>query len=251
MRPFVAVLSAVSLLSTVASAAELTVFTPGAVQTIVREVAKDYERKTGNTVRFEFGTAGALAQRVAGGERGDVIIATAPALAALAKSGHVVATSIRDLGSMGVGVAVRKGAARPDIHDLAAFKAAMLAAKSIMFADPAKGAQSGIHVAKVLAELGIDKELQPRLQIRDRGPDGLKEVAAGKIEIGLGQISEILANKDVDLVGPLPAPIQGLVTFSASLHASAKENRAAQELIDMLVAPEAKERFRQAGFVTG
>ena len=238
------------LVPSIGAAAEITVFTPGAVQSIVREVAKDYEKKTGNTVKFVGDTAGAITKRVGAGERGDVVIATASGLAGLAKSGQVVGgAGIRDLGSMGVGVAVRKGAPQPDIRDVAAFKASMLAARSIMYADPAKGGQSGIHVAKVLAQLGIDKELQPRLQLRDRGPDGLKEVAAGTIEIGLGQISEILANKDVVLVGPLPGPIQGLVTFSATLHSSAKDNRAAEELIQMLLAPAAKEKFKQAGFV--
>lgn len=229
-------------------AAEITVFCPGAVQTVVRALVKDYEQKSGNTVKFQFGTAGAIAKRVAGGERGDVVIATAPGLADLAKSGQVVGGSIRDLGSMGVGVAVRAGAPKPDIATVAAFKSSMLAAHSIMYADPAKGAQSGIHVAKVFAQLGIDKELQPKLQIRERGPDGLKEVASGAIEIGLGQISEILANKDVALVGPLPGELQAFVTFSASLHASAKDNRAAQELIEALTSPAARERFKQAGF---
>lgn len=249
MRRIAVTLVAFGLACTAAQAAEITVFCPGAVQTIVRDVAKEYEQKSGNTIKFQYGTAGDIAKRVADGERGDVVIATARGLADLAKSGRVVAASIRDLGSMGVGVAVRKGAPKPDIHDVAAFKASMLAAKSIMYADPAKGGQSGIHVAKVLAQLGIDKVLQPKLQLRDRGPDGIVEVAAGKIEIGLGQISEILANKDVDLVGPLPADIQELVTFSASLHTTAKDNRAAEDLIQMLLAPPSKERFKKAGFV--
>jgi molybdate transport system substrate-binding protein len=249
MKRLVFFVATLLFVPSMATAAEIIVFSPGAVQTIVNNVAKEYEQKTGNTIRFVFDTGGAITKRVAGGERGDVVIAPASGLAELAKSGQVVGASIRALGSMGVGVAVRKGAAQPDIRDVAAFKASMLAARSIMFADPAKGAQSGIHVAKVLAQLGIDKDIQPKLQLRDRGPDGLKEVAAGTIEIGLGQISEILANKDVVLVGPLPAPIQDLVTFSAALHSSAKDNRAAEELIQMLVAPAAKELFKQAGFV--
>ena len=248
MKRLVLALVTLLLLPTLAAAAEISVFTPGAVQTIVRDVAKEYQQKTGNTVKFISDTAGAITKRVGAGEVGDVVISTAQGLAGLAKSGQVAA-NIRDLGSMGVGVAVRKGAPQPDIRDVAAFKASMLAARSIMFADPAKGGQSGIHVAKVLAQLGIDKELQPKLQLRDRGPDGLKEVAAGTIEIGLGQISEILANPDVVLVGALPGPLQDLVTFSATLHSSAKDNRAAEELIQMLLAPAAKEKFKRAGFV--
>lgn len=237
------------LIPSIPVAAEVTLFVPGAVQSIVIETVKDYESRTGNTARYVFDTAGGVTKRVTGVERGDVVISIAGALANLAKSDQVVQASIRDLGSMGVGVAVRKGAPLPNIADVAAFKASMLAASSIMYADPAKGGQSGIHVAKVMTQLGIDKDIAPRLQLRDRGPDGLKEVAAGKIEIGLGQISEILANKDVVLVGPFPAPIQGLVTFSASVHSSAQHAREAQEIIELLLSPAAKERFKRAGFM--
>lgn len=247
MRMLLAML--ITGLSTVPVAAvEVVVFCPGAVQSLVPGLAKIYEQKTGNTVKFEWGTAGAVAKRVAEGAVGDVVIATDTGLATLAKSGKVDGSSIRDLGSMGVGVAVKAGAPKPDIHDIDAFKKSMLAARSIMYADPAKGGQSGIHIAKVFARLGLDKELASRLQIRDRGPDGIKEVAAGGIEIGLGQISEIVANKDVDFVGPFPAEIQGAVTFAAGVHGAANNKRAAEELIQILTAPPAKEKFKAVGF---
>ncbi len=236
------------LVVTPAIAGEVVVFCPGAVQSVVRELVKSYEQKSGNTVKFEFGTAGAIAKRVAEGAEGDVVLATNAGLTALAKEGKVDGGTIRDLGSMGVGVAVKAGAPKPDIHDVDAFKASMLAAKSIMYANPAKGGQSGIHVAKVFSKLGIDKQIEPKLQLRDRGPDGLREVAAGGIEIGLGQISEILANKDVVLVGPLPAEIQGAVTFSASVHAASKNKKAAEDLIQELTTSAAKEQFKARGF---
>ena len=231
-----------------AAAGDIVVFCPGAVQSVVRPMVKTFEEKTGNTVKFEFATAGAVAKKVADGAPGDVVLTTDKALATLAKDGKVEGASIKDLGSMGVGVAVKAGAPKPDIHDVDAFKKSMLAAKSVMFANPAKGGQSGIHVAKVFAELGLDKELGTKIQLRDRGPDGLKEVAAGDIEIGLGQISEILANKDVVLVGPLPPAIQGAVTFSGAIHAQAKNKAAAKALIDLLTSPEAKEKFKAVGF---
>ena len=236
------------LVATPAMAADVVVFCPGAVQSVVRELVKTYEQKTGNTVRFEFGTAGAVAKRVAEGARGDVVLATNSGLAKLATQGKVDGASIRDLGSMGVGVAVKVGTPKPDIHDVDAFKKSMLAAKSIMYANPAKGGQSGIHIAKVFAQIGLDKQIAAKLQLRDRGPDGLKEVANGEIEIGLGQISEILANKDVALVGPFPGAIQGAVTFSAAVHAGSTNKKAAEELIQFLVTPAAKERFRALGF---
>lgn len=248
MRMTILVAALATTMAAPAIAGEVVVFCPGAVQTPVRALVKEYEQKSGNTVKFEFGTAGAIAKRVADGATGDLVLATHGGLAGLAQQGKVDGASISDLGSMGVGVAVKAGAPKPDIHDLASFKAAMLAAKSIMYANPAKGGQSGIHVAKVFAQIGIDKALAPKLQLRDRGPDGLKEVAKGDIEIGLGQISEIMANKDVTLIGPFPAEIQGAVTFSGAVHSAAKDKKAAEELIRVLTAPAAKELFKSFGF---
>ncbi len=248
MRKTILAAAFASLIAAPAMAGEVIVFCPGAVQTPVRALVKEYEQKSGNTVKFEFGTAGAIAKRVAEGAPGDVVLATHGGLAALAKDGKVDGASIRDLGSMGVGVAVKAGASKPDIHDLESFKKAMLAAKSIMYANPAKGGQSGIHIAKVFAQIGIDKQIAPKLQLRDRGPDGLVEVGKGDIEIGLGQISEILAQKDVTLVGPFPPEIQGAVTFSGAVHSAAKDKKAAEELIKALTTPAAKNLFKAFGF---
>lgn len=229
-------------------AAEVVTFCPGAVQSVVRGVAQRYERTSGNQVKCEFGTAGALQTRVAAGAAGDVVIGTDRGLGALVKAGKVIPGTIRVLGSMGVGVAVRHGALKPDIHDVASFKSAMLAAKSIMYADPKKGGQSGIHIAKVFAQLGLDKTVASKLRLRDRGPDGLKEVAAGDIEIGLGQVSEILANKQVDLVAPFPPQIQGAVTFSAGVHSAARDKKAAEGFVAALTSEAAKAEFKMAGF---
>lgn len=231
-----------------ALASEVVVFCPGAVQSVVRNVANDYEHKSGNQIEYKFGTAGAVQKRVAAGADGDVVIGTDKGLAALVKAGKVIPGTIRDLGSMGVGVAVRRGAAKPDIHDVLSFKKAMLAATSIMYADPKKGGQSGIHIAKVFAQVGLDKEIASKLQLRDRGPEGLKEVAKGDIDIGLGQISEILANKDVELVGPFPAQIQGAVMFSAGIHAAANNRKSAEDFIAALTSAAAKGQFKAVGF---
>jgi molybdate transport system substrate-binding protein len=236
------------MLSSCLQAAEVVVFCPGAVQSLVTGLAQEFAQASGHTVKFVYGTAGSVAKRVADGERGDVVITTAELLAGLAQSGKVAAPSIRPLGSMGVGVAIRAGSALPDVKTVASFKAAMLAARSITFADPAFGGQSGIHVAKVFEQLGIAQELKPKLQLRPGAPEAFKEVARGDIEIGLGQISEILANKDIVLIGPLPPEIQSSVAFSAGVHSGAVAADAASAFIAFLTTPAAKERFRKLGF---
>lgn len=249
MRKLVFAVSALLLSCGLASAARLTVFCPGAVQSIVVPLANKFAHSKGDTIQFRYGTAGAIAKDVANGAQGDVVIGASSQIQKLASEGKVISDSIIDLGAMGVGVAVRKGATKPDIHNVKAFKATLLAAHSIMFANPAKGGQSGIHIAKILADLGIAEQLAPKVQLRDRSPDGLKEVAAGKIDIGLGQLSEILANKGVTLVGPLPPPLQDQLVFSAAVDSGSKEAALARELIHALVAPSAKRLFKSAGFV--
>lgn len=239
---------ALTVLPALASAAEIVVFCPGAVRSVVTDLAKLYTQATGHTTKFVYGTAGSVAKRVADGESGDVVITTEELMATLAKSGRVDAKSTTGVGSMGVGVAVRTGLAPPDVRTVDAFRAAMLAARSITYADPALGGQSGIHVAKVFAQLGIADAVRPKLQLRPGAPESFVEIARGDIELGLGQISEILANKGVVLAGPLPPPLQSSVAFAAALHSGAGAGDAATAFIGHLSSPPAKERFRALGF---
>jgi molybdate transport system substrate-binding protein len=233
---------------TPSGSAEFVVICAGAVQSVVPALVQTYQQQSGNTIKFEYGTAGSIAKRIAEGAGADVVIAAASDLVVLARAGKVDGASIRDLGSMGVGVAVRAGAPMPDIHDVASFKRSLLAARSVTCGNPAKGGQSGIHIAKVLASLGIDRQLEPKLQLRDSGRDGFVEVANGDIEIGLGQISEIIANKGVVLVGPFPAEIRGGVIFSAAAHCATKDKHAAEKIVRCLITPAAKKKFKSAGF---
>lgn len=235
-----------ALAAPAALAAQITVFVPGAVRAIVTPLAEDYAKANGHTIKWVAGTAGGLQKQAAAGEAFDVVIVTAGGIDELAKSGKVAAGSRADLGRMGVGVAVRTGAAKPDISNPEAFKQSMLAAKSLMYADPALGGQSGIHTAKVFADLGIAEALKPRTILFPGAPDGLKRVAAGEIEIGIGQVSEILAAQGVTLVGPFPPALQNSLTFSAALAPQAPD--AALALVRELTGPAARERFRTAGF---
>jgi molybdate transport system substrate-binding protein len=245
MKKALAVLALLAL-APAAPAAEITVFVPGAVRAIVTPLADSYAKANGHTLKWVAGTAGGLQKQAAAGEPFDVVIVTAGGIDALIKAGKVAAGSRTDLGSVGVGVAVRTGAAKPDISTPEAFKQTMLAAKSLMYADPALGGQSGIHTAKVFAQLGIADDLKPKTVLVPGAPDGLKRVAAGEIEIGLGQVSEIVAAQGVTLAGPFPPALQNTLMFSAGLAPQAGD--AARALVRELTAPAARERFRAAGF---
>jgi molybdate transport system substrate-binding protein len=244
MKTILAVVAA--LLAPGALAAQITVFVPGAVRAIVTPLAEDYAKTNGHTIKWVAGTAGGLQKQAAAGEAFDVVIVTAGGIDELAKSAKVAAGSKADLGSVGVGVAVRAGAATPDISTPEAFKQSMLAAKSLMYADPALGGQSGIHTAKVFEQLGIAEALKPKTVLVPGAPDGLKRVAAGEIEIGLGQKSEIVAAQGVTFVGPFPPALQNSLMFSAGLAPQAGND--ARALVREFTTPAARERFRAAGF---
>lgn len=247
MRNFCVAIALV-LAAAAAGAAEITVYCPGAVRGVVAELAQGFQRDSGHTVKFVFGTAGALQKRAAAGEAGDVVIVTASGLDELVKLGKVAAGSRRDVGKVGVGVAVRAGALLPDISTPDAFRQAMLDARSVMYADPALGGQSGIHTARVFERLGIAEAMKAKTQLRPGAPQGLSEVAKGDIEIGIGQVSEIVAAKGVTLVGPLPEPLQNTLVFSGGLLTSSTASTVAQAFVEYIVSPAARQRFQAAGF---
>ncbi len=237
-----------AVLSAFAGAAEIMVFCPGAVRSVVTGLAQGYQAATGNTVKFEYGTAGGLQKRAAAGDSADVVIVTAGGIDDLVKLGKIVAATRKDVGKVGVGVAVRAGANAPDISTPEAFKQAMLNVKSVMYADPALGGQSGIHTARVFERLGIAEAMKPKTQLRPGAPEGLKEVAAGAVEIGIGQMSEIVAAQGVKLVGPLPAELQNTLTFSAGRAAASAAAEAADAFIAHLTNHAARQKFAAAGF---
>lgn len=226
----------------------LTVYCPGAVQSLVRPLLDAYAQATGNAVNFESFTVGAIVQRIGDDAAGDVVIATVQGIASLADAGKLERASIRHLGSIGLGVAVRHGAPMPDITDIESFKQALLAAGSIMYSDPAHGAQSGIRTAEALEKIGITEAIAPRLQLRRRGIDGFKEVGQGGIEIGLGPMSEILAHKELALVAPFPPEIQSTTSYAVAVHAESAHKDAATDLVASLVSPTARANFQAAGF---
>ena len=171
------------------------------------------------------------------------------ALDALIRLGRVVAASRADIAGVRIGVAVRKGAPRPDISSADALKRALLAAKSVAFVDPASGGASGAHLVPMFERLGVAAQVNAKARLARGGPDGMVSaiVAAGEAEIGLQQISEIMSVDGVDLVGPLPDELQSVTVYSAGLLAKAALPDAAQALILFLRTPEAVVVLRAKG----
>ena len=229
-----------------AEAAEVKVLSAGAVRAVITEVADIFAKESGHSVKGTFGTVGVVRGKLAAGEPADVVIATDAAIDEMAKQGFVVAGTRTDVARAGVGVGVREGAPRPGIATPEAFKQTLLAAKSIVYVDPAQGATSGIHFASVLQRLGIADQVKDK-SILWPGGYAAEAVQTGQAEIVVHQISEILPVKGVTLVGPLPTELQKVTIYSAGLAAKAATPEAARAFIAFLTTPPIKEKFATAG----
>ena len=235
-----------SLTSPEAKAAELKVLCAGAFLQVVEALLPDFEKVTGHKVTVQRDTAGGLKKRVEGGEAFDVAVITPAVIDALAKDGKLIAGSHVKVATVGVGVGVKEGAPKPDISTVDALKRALLAAKAVAYIDPASGGSSGIYVDKLLERLGIANEIRPKAKLK-KGGHAADFVASGEADIVLQQMSEILPVKGVTLVGPLPAEIQNITTYSAAIAAKSTNREAAQALIKIFSGPQAAALLKAKG----
>ena len=232
--------------------ATLNIFCAGAAQAVVTEMAGKFQRDSGNFVAANFGAVGAMKARVMAGEAADVIVLTGALIDELIQQGLVVAGSRVDLGRVGTGVAVRAGTPMPDVSDTRVLRGNLLAAKRILFPDPAV-ATAGKVVMSALDKLGITDEVKPRLHFFPNGYAAMGDLAqsSGLLEMGITQITEIVANKGVKLVGPLPAEVQNIAVYSAGLAAHSAHPERAKELIRRLTGFNAQPLLSAAGFDVG
>jgi molybdate transport system substrate-binding protein len=228
-------------------AAEISILSAGAVNVPLSSLADTYQRQTGDKIEVSFNTMGALQQKVAAGERADIVIATAEGMEQLERQGNIVPGSTVPLGQVGIGVAVRENAPLPDISTTEAFKQTLLRAKSIIYVNPSKGT-SGKHLAGVFERLGIAEAVRQKTVLSDGGY-AVEPVAKGDVEIGMQQVSEILPVKGVTFVGPLPPDLQKITTYSAAIMSGAKSREAATAFIHHLASNEGRATFVAKGFV--
>ena len=207
------------------------------------ELAAQFEKATGHRVRTEFTGTLNLQKRLAAGESFDILIMAAPAVDEQIRLGRVLAGSRVDLAKSGVGVAIRKGAHRPDIGSVEGFRRTLLAAKSIGYST----GPSGDYMSGLFERLGVARAIEGKLR---RTPSGVfvgTLIESGEAEIGFQQTSELLHFRGIDHVGPLPDALQHTTVFSAGLHVGARHADAARALVEFLTAPAAAPVIRKHG----
>jgi molybdate transport system substrate-binding protein len=229
-------------------AAIVTVVSSGGFAAAYRALAPEFERTTGNTLVTSWGpsmgnTPDAVPARIQRGEPIDVVIMVGYALSDLIKAGKVIADSRVDLARSSIGVAVRAGAAKPDISSVDTLRRALLAAKSIAYSDSA----SGVYVStELFKRLGIADQVTGKSRMIPAEPVGAV-VARGEAEIGFQQVSELKPIARIDLVGPLPAELQKITIFSPGIVVGAREPDAATALIAFLASSAAAPAITESG----
>jgi molybdate transport system substrate-binding protein len=243
-----AVLVALALLVPAGSAgaAEVKVLSIIALREAWHELQPKFEA-SGHKLTLVLGTSGGINKRVAEGEAGDVIVSTSSGIEGLAKDGKVTAGTMRPVAKSRVGLAVLKGAPRPDISTPEALKQVLLGAKAVAYSDPAGGGASGIHFAKVLERLGIAQQVNMRAKLGRAVPNA-EAVVKGEADIAVQQVPELLAVPGVEVVGPLPGDLQKTTVYSAAVLATSKEPAAARALVEFLRSPETAAVLRGKGF---
>ena len=230
---------------------EIRVLSAVGMRRAMLELGPEYEAATGHKLRMSFDSGAVLVKRLEAGETADVVMIPRSALDRLRESGRVIGSSVTDLATSSVGVAVRAGARKPDISTVAAFRQAMLNARSIACPDPALGGSSGLHIARIFSQLGIAEAVRPKLVLAstpsEAGTLPGDLLAAGQAEMALHQMQELMATPAIEVVGPLPDELQETFVFSAAILTHCRDVPAAKALLDFLRTSEANAVLERIG----
>lgn len=221
----------------------------GAAQGLVESLRPAFEAECHCTVAATFGAVGAMKQRLLDGAPADLLILSRALIEELAREGHVVPASIRDIGTVPTSVAVRAGDPLPPLATAADLQAALGAADEIHLPDPHLST-AGIHFARVLREQGLWEDLEPRLRPAPNGNTAMRALAASTARqpIGCTQATEILSTPGIVLVAELPPGCALATTYTVGRTTRAADAAAADALIARLVAEDGRDARRRLGF---
>ncbi len=225
------------LAPTAASAEPIDVFTSGAPAGVERAIwGIAATTATGDEVRLTVANLKMIQDRLASGERPDLVILPRPAIEALDKAGALLPGSRVDLARVGIGVIVKNDALAPDIATEDALRRAMQLASSVVYPDPHGGGFTGAHIDRVIDRLGVGDEVRAKATYRFAIGGGVSAVANGQAALGVFNISEVIGEPGVRLAGPLPASLQHYIAFSGAVLTRAKAPDKARKLLETLEA---------------
>jgi molybdate transport system substrate-binding protein len=229
------------------SAAEIKVYSTIGVQAALEELTPKFEKASGHKLAITWGTAAMLVKRVQGGESADLYVLTRQSHEALTKDGKAADGTDAIFARSGMAMVVKAGAPKPDISTAEAFKQTLLKAKAIAYSNPAAGGASGVYLAKLLERMGIAEQVKDKTRHPPAGGNAAKLVVSGEAELAVQQEPEVISVTGVDLVGPLPADLNNITTYSAGVSTATKDAAAGNALIKFLHSPEAQAVFKARG----
>jgi molybdate transport system substrate-binding protein len=216
----------------------------GAAKTAFETLLPTLAARLGHQPSVAYDTVGALRDRILAGERPAAVLVSEPALAAL-RARNLIGREVA-LGRTDVGLALRPGAPRRPIGTVQELRDALLAAQTIAWADPARGATAGIHFTRLLDTLGIRAAMEAKARVVPFGVDGVTACAAGEVELAVSQATEIVGRPGVDYLGPLPDELQLWTAYGI---AAVQDGPAAEATLAVFASPEGRAALAAIGFV--
>lgn len=243
----------VSIMPRAAGASEITFLCAAALESWIVAVLPEFEKTSGYTVKPAFHIINDITERVRKGDAADLVIVSPPQLETLQRESKLDPAVRVAIAKVGYGVFVRKGAAKPDIGSVEAFKRAVLNAASIAFFPGARG-PTGAYQVRVFEQLGISADIKPKIKYSGAAKPNqvvsaplFELVANGDADIGIAMISEILQAPGVDLVGPVPLELRDFIVFTTGLPVNAREPTGAKALVAYLTSPKAASLLKSKG----
>jgi molybdate transport system substrate-binding protein len=244
-----------------ARAADITLQCAAAVEPWMNEVIPEFQKVSGHNVKPTFDIINRITERVRKGDPVDLAIVSPQQWESLHNEGKLDPATRVVIAKVAYGAFVRKGAAKPDINSVVAFKRAFLNASSIAVFDPAGRGPTAIYQARIFEQLGISQEIKSKIKIVGAPKPNqaisvvsaafFELVASGDVEIGVAMISDIVQAPGVELVGLVPAELQEFTNFTTVVPVQAKEPAAAKAFIEFLTSARATSILKSKGLEPG
>lgn len=242
IAPFAALLFGAS-----AGAAELNVMVTGSMATPLKEIAESFAKRNGHTANVTAGITTTVTATLQAGEKADVVEVTSVGMDQLERERLIVPGSRMEIARALIGVAVREGAAVPDISTADALKRVLLDARSITFVNPRFGGQVSVNLKTFLDRLGIADEVTRKTAYAFTGEEAVQKVVKGEADIVLAFVSEILPVKGAKWLGPLPTAVQVPTDYSAAIGVGSANPVLARALLAAITSPEGRRVITDAG----
>lgn len=228
--------------------AKLKVMCARSMHVAVGGLGKAFAARSGHEIDFEFGTVGALQDKLDAGETADVLILSVPGIDKLAKAGALVPGTRQDVAKTFIAVCIRDGAPSPDFSTAEAFKRMLESARAVATSDPAVGGSAAVYIPVVFERLGLAVTMKPKTLLEKNGVEVARRVVEGKADFGLTLSGEVASVPEAVIAGPLPPPFGQDTTYCAAVMTGSAATDAGRDFIAALTAPDTRAIWAKAGF---